>query len=115
MKTIITTDVEKRFDKVYSNRLQLLQDHCKENYLIYTKLPFSFAIKYNLCYIKLMFHPEVIGKHKSNELPNYSLSSIKQTLKNVILYELHNLSTQNFLPTIELLKVIKCYKVLINK
>lgn len=115
MKTIITTEVEKKFDKVYLDRLQSLQNNCKENFLIYTKLPFSFAIKHNLCYMKLMFHPEVIGKHKPSELPDYSLTSIIQTLESVILYELQSVFHKNSLPSIELLRVIKCYRVLTNK
>ena len=111
MKTI-TTEIEKKFDRVYLDRLQTLQSDCKENFLIYTKLPFSFAIKHNLCYMKLMFHPQVIGKHKPTELPDYSLLSITQTLESVILYELQSTLQNNSLPTLELLRVIKCYRTL---
>ena len=62
-----------------------------------------------------MFHPEVLGKHKYNELPDYSYNSITQTLKEVILYELQENLHLHSLSNIELLKVIKCYRVLTNK
>lgn len=101
--------VSKQFTVAYNCRLRQLQAVCKDNETLYTKLPLSFALLNNLCYLELLFHPKSLEKLPNSETLEPVIRDYKEILEEIIIYELKQDIDKGALTSEQLHKVIEVF------
>lgn len=103
---------EKEFTLQYHNKIKRLQDKCEEGVMVYTKIPLSFALLNDLCFHELLLHPLSLSKHNNYERPDLSSDILKQTLEEIIIYEISQDINEGHLTSNQLHSVIKHFRTL---
>src|ERR1019366_5938952 len=82
------SEQEKVFVHLYHSRIKLLQERSIGDFVVYTKISLPYAILNNFYVLETLFHPLSVAKHLSSEKPDLSSNQIRETLHNIIVYEL---------------------------
>lgn len=103
------SDEEKEFIEQYTVRLQQEQDKVNaEEFIVYTKIPMSYAVKNKLPYLSLVFHPCSLARRKYYDPEETDWGYV--IFENVIVWELAQEKT--YLSQKELNAVIKHFRIL---
>ncbi len=104
---------EKNFIQEYHAKLKVLQNTIPDDWTYYTKVTISTAVLNNFYELNVLFHPQSLSKHKTWSKPAISDKELKETLQDIITYEL---STESWLLSqIELEKTILLFRKIEQK
>lgn len=88
MSTDLVLGQEKNFIHEYHAKLKVLQNTISDEWTFYTKITISTAVLNNFYELNVLFHPESLAKHSTWSKPIVTDKELKQTLQNIIIYEL---------------------------
>jgi hypothetical protein len=98
------------FFQEYTQKLKAFQELAGDKLTVYTRITISYALVNDLQIMNLLFHPKSIGFSDNGQIPEYSLKKTKETIEEIIQYELT--SSDFKLTTSELEKTIRHFREL---
>lgn len=104
---------EKNFIHEYHAKLKVLQNTIPDDWTYYTKITISTAVLNNFYELNVLFHPLSLNKHKTWSKPTVTDLELKNTLQEIITYELT--TTTGLLTQIELEKTIQLFRKIERK